>query len=762
MMGEVLRVLLLEDSDDDALLIGRALRRGTRPLDLCRVQTLPEVERALGEPGWDLVLSDHSLAGFTGLEALERVLATGRDIPFILVSGAIGEDRAAEIMRRGAKDFIRKDRLERLLPALERELADREIRRRHRQSEAALRESERRFVEISALMGELIWEVDAEGLYTYLSPACAGLIGYREEEVVGRLHFYDLHPEAGREAFKRAAFEVFERRGRFQDLLNPMVTRDGRLVEVLTNGIPMLDEAGNLRGYRGADRDVTERRRTEREMARLVMAVEQSPVSVVITDVTGAIEYVNLAFTRVTGYTAAEALGQNPRVLKSGVHPPAFYRDMWATLTAGRVWSGEIVNQGKDGGLFTEQATIAPIRDSTGATTSYVAIKADISERKRAEDERRQLEAQLHQSQKLESLGLLAGGVAHDINNVLAAILSLASAHRPGLAEGTPLAEALETITRACIRGRDVVKGLLTFARQDLETSAQVDLNALAQELVRLLDHTTLKRIQLETDLQPGLPPIQGDPAALSHALMNLCVNAVDAMPGGGLLRIRTGRAAGNRVEIRVADTGQGMPPEVATRALEPFFTTKPVGKGTGLGLSMVYGTVKAHGGSLDLQTHPGKGTEVVLSFPGLAEAASVGSLAGPSEGAAQGTMPRRVLLVDDDELVRMSVAPMLELDGCEVATAEHGGEALARFQAGESPDLVLLDLNMPGLSGAETLAGILAVRPTQAVLLCSGYSDQDVVSLLEGRPNVASIQKPFTMDELRQRFRRFEAWVAR
>ncbi len=633
-----LAVLLVEDSEDDALLIGRALRRSPRPVALQRVQALAELDAALARGGWDLVLSDHSLGTFTGQDVLERVRATGEDLPFILVSGAIGEERAAEIMRLGAKDFIRKDRLERLLPTIERELGARETRKQHAASEAALRESERRFAEVSALMGELIWEVDAEGLYTYLGPACRAMLGYGVEELVGRLHFYDLHPEAGREAFKQAALALFARRERFQDFPNPIRAKDGRLVEVLTNAIPMLDEAGNLRGYRGADRDVTERRRVE--------------------------------------------------------------------------------------------------------------------------EEHRRLEVKLQQAEKLESLGILAGGVAHDINNVLAAILSLATAHRPE-AEGSSLAEALDTIALACTRGRDVVKHLLAFARQDLETSTRVDLNVLVRDLVQLLDHTTLKRIRLETRLREPLPPLQGDPGTLSHALMNLCVNAVDAMPGGGELVLSTDVPVPGQVELRVKDTGYGMAPEVAARVLEPFFTTKPVGRGTGLGLSMVYGTVKAHGGTLDLFSRPGEGTEVVLRFPAQGEAAPAPATGTPME-VPEAAVLHRVLLVDDDELVRMSVAQMLEMDGCTVDEAEGGAEALARLGEGSRPDLVLLDLNMPGMSGAETLEGILALNPGQAVILSSGYSDQDVAALLAERPNVASIQKPYTLPELQQKLRLVAAWIAR
>jgi signal transduction histidine kinase len=366
-------------------------------------------------------------------------------------------------------------------------------------------------------------------------------------------------------------------------------------------------------------------------------------------------------------------------------------------------------------------------------------------------EERRRLEVQLFQSQRLESLGNLAGGVAHDINNVLAAILSLASINREGL-QGGFLAQSLDTIATACLRGREVVKSLLYFARKDMVSFGPLDLNALAEEIVHLLDATTLKRVRITTELQESLGRLEGDEAALSHALMNLCVNALDAMPGGGTLLIRTRRLEDGGIELRVRDSGEGMPPEVLKQAIDPFFTTKPVGKGTGLGLAMVYGTMKAHGGTLEIASEVGEGTEVTLRFPPPAQAAP----AQPDRPAALVPSPvparRRILLVDDDELIRMSIPPMLEVLGHQVATAEGGQEALDQLGAGLEVDLVILDMRMPGMSGAETLPGLLALRPGMKVILATGHSDQDLQPLMAGRPNITCIRKPFTLEEIRER----------
>jgi PAS domain S-box-containing protein len=499
----------------------------------------------------------------------------------------------------------------------------------------------------------------------------------------------------------------------------------------------------------GTIQDITERKQTERTLTTIRMAVEQSPVSILITDAQGNIEYVNPAFTEVTGYTAAEALGQNPRILKSPNTAAEQYQDMWETLVRGDVWKGQLENRKKDGSLFYERATMAPVWDEDGVVTHYVALKEDITQARQEKAERRALEAQLHQSQKLESLGSLAGGVAHDMNNVLGAILVLASTLREAEDPAAPAVKKLDTIVNACLRGRGVVKGLLYFARKDLEEEGPIDLNALVQEMSQLLSYTTLKRVELRMELAPGLSLVRGDAGALSHALMNLCVNAMDAMPKGGILHIQTAATTEGGVELRVKDTGEGMAPDVLAKAMEPFFTTKPVGKGTGLGLAMVYGTMVAHNGTFGLRSQLGVGTEAILGFPASRAEAAV-AVAALIPSVAKAPQPSLgILLVDDDELIRESVGPMLEMLGHKVTTAAGGAEALRLLEGGLPLDLVILDMNMPGMNGAEALPLVLQLRPALHVLMASGYSDHDIAPLLEGRPRVASIRKPFSLKEV-------------
>jgi signal transduction histidine kinase/ActR/RegA family two-component response regulator len=375
-------------------------------------------------------------------------------------------------------------------------------------------------------------------------------------------------------------------------------------------------------------------------------------------------------------------------------------------------------------------------------------IALDITERKRLEQHDRLLQAQLTQAQKLDSLGSLAGGVAHDMNNVLGAILALASANLEVQPEDSPVRGAFATIIKAAERGGQMVKGLLSFARQSPAEEREVDLNAVLREEEVLLARTTLAKVRLVMDLAPDLRPIRGDAGALAHAFMNLCINAVDAMTGDGTLTLRTRNTEAGEVEVRVEDTGTGMPPEVLARALDPFFTTKEHGKGTGLGLSMAYGTVKAHHGTMELLSEPGVGTQVILRFPAVR--AEDPAAPEPAASAAPGAPSRTVLLVDDDDLVRHSIETILHLLGHRTRAVTSGEEALAEL-ADLRPDLVILDMNMPGLGGLGTLPRIRTLRPDVPVLVCTGRADQAALELVQAHPHVALLSKPFTAQDLQR-----------
>jgi len=405
----------------------------------------------------------------------------------------------------------------------------------------------------------------------------------------------------------------------------------------------------------------------------------------------------------------------------------------------------------KDGSILHAEIARRCIRGADGRVESLVGVVLDVSERKRNEEEQRLLSEKLQQAQKLDSLGSLAGGVAHDMNNVLGAILGLATAHLEIEEPGKPAHRAFETIVKAATRGRDLVARLLGFARRTLTRETTVDVNALVRDTAVILERTTLGRVRVDLLLAPEAPAVLGDAGALATALMNVCVNGVEAMPAGGTLTLRTGAGPRGWSEIHVEDTGTGMPKEVLERALDPFFTTKEVGKGTGLGLSLVYTTVKAHRGRVDLHSEPGRGTRVILAFPPHAPEPPVPEPVPAERPESPGSGPKRVLLVDDDPLVRESSGALLAMLGHRVTAAADGAEALALLEGGLEADAVILDMNMPGLDGAATLPRIRALRPGLPVLLATGRVDQTALDLVEAHPGASLMSKPYTAGELRR-----------
>jgi len=430
---------------------------------------------------------------------------------------------------------------------------------------------------------------------------------------------------------------------------------------------------------------------------------------------------------------------------------PPRLRGQLQALAARALQSGgaiEWVNLKRDGTEFPVEFLLKPF--TLNGETFLCASIRDLTDRKRAEGEKAELQEQLQQTYKMESLGRLAGGIAHDMNNVLGAIFAVTRVLQARFSAEQDMEGNLAILEQAAQRGRDLVKGLVGFARKERLAIVTVDVNDLVRRETALLERTLLQKYQLVVDLEEPLPALRGEAGTLGSALMNLCVNAVDAMPDGGTLGIRTRLLEDGAVQLAVEDTGQGMPPEVAKRALEPFFTTKPAGKGTGLGLAMVFNTVRAHGGALAIHSEEGRGTRVVLTFPTLA--------ADPADLEAEGPAPQaasalRILLVDDDELIRSTVPLMLGLLGHQVDAAEGGRQALDHLAEHPLPDLVLLDLNMPDMTGTETLRHLRARYPDLAVLMATGFAEADVEALAGADPNTMVISKPFSFDEIQRKF---------
>ena len=620
-----------------------------------------------------------------------------------------------------------------------------------------LSRSEERFRQVVDCADEWIWEVAPDGLYTYASGAVERILGYTPGDLVGRVRYYDLFAPEWRDVLQVQVREHFEERLGFRNFFNPNLHKDGHVVFLETSGMPVFDGSGRFLGFRGADRDISSRRQAELEVERLTRLLKESQAIARL----GGWEVDLLADTlhwteetfRIHGTTPGEYTPtvETSLAFYAPESAPLLREALRLAIAEGRPYELDLQLQPAGGDQAWVHTTGRPLQEQ-GRTVKLVGFVQDITERRRVEQEHALLQGQLLQGQKMESLGRLAGGIAHDMNNVLGAILALSSANVDVQPAGSAVHRAFETISQAASRGGKMVRGLLSFTRQHPAEERDLDLNGILLEEVRLLERTTLARVRLELDLAPGLRIIRGDGNALANAFMNLCVNAVDAMGDSGRLTLRTRNLDEAWVEVVVRDDGCGMTRALLEKALDPYFTTKEVGKGTGLGLPMVYSTVRAHRGQMEIESEPGQGTQVRMRFPAFEPAAAPADPPGAAR-PAQRTRTLRVLVVDDDDLVRESTEALLQAMGHEVKAVGSGEEALQELERGYLPEAVVLDINMPGLGGAGTLPRLRELAPAVPVLVASGRVDQAALELARRFPHVSLLPKPFSLGDLQAQF---------
>jgi two-component system, cell cycle sensor histidine kinase and response regulator CckA len=501
-------------------------------------------------------------------------------------------------------------------------------------------------------------------------------------------------------------------------------------------------------------REITEQKKSQAELSKLFQAIQQSPTSVVITDRDGKIEYVNPEFTDVTGYTQAEAIGRNPRILKSGHTPAEQYVELWKTITSGGVWRGELRNKKKNGELFWELASIAPVREGE-KITNFVAVKEDITQRK-------EIEEQLRQSQKMEAVGQLTGGIAHDFNNLLAIIVGNLQLLGERPSSDSKAREYLDDALWSARRGGELTHRLLAFARKQSLQPTVIDFNDVVRGMTDLLRRTLGANIHIEESLAPDLWKAFADRGELERALVNLAVNARDAMRSAGTLTLETRNAVldenyaehyqevtpGEYVLLAVTDTGTGMPPEVVNRVFEPFFTTKEAGQGSGLGLSMVYGFVKQSGGHISIYSRVGQGASVKLYLPRSP------SLPAQPEEASPDVLPegfgeKVVLVVEDEPKLRKMAVKMLDQLGLRSMQAETAKDAL-KLLADTHVDVLFTDIELPGgMNGIELAEAAQKLAPNIKVLFTTGYARETVLrdKWLQDKP--PWLLKPYSHIEL-------------
>jgi PAS domain S-box-containing protein len=633
-MTAALRVLIVEDVEDDALLIVRALTRASHEPTYERVDTEAALSAALDRGPWDIVVSDYNMPHFSGTAALKVLRARDPDTPLIFVSGTMGEDVAVEAMRAGAQDYVTKGNLGRLVPAIERELRDSAVRRERKRAEEALARSQATYRSLVEDSSFGISQSTLDGRLIAVNPALVSMLGYASEAELLRTNLAtDVYVDPGQRA---------------------------RLVEV---------------------------------------------------------------------------------VLKAG------------TIAAESQW------RRKDGKTITVRQIGRVVRDAQGRVEYFNAIIEDVTERQL-------LEAQVRQAQKMESVGRLAGGVAHDFNNVLTAIFGYADLVLEELPPAGAARQDVEEIRKAAERAAALTRQLLAFSRQQLLAPVVVNLNELVQDIDKMLRRLVTEDIELRLALARDAGNFRADPGQLQQVLMNLVVNARDAMPTGGKLLIETTNTElteqyselhqavvpGSYVMLAVSDTGIGMDAETKARIFEPFFTTKEKGQGTGLGLSTVYGIVKQSEGYVWVYSEPGRGTTFKLYFPRVGEPAA--ALRPPPETATL-TGTETILLAEDDEMVRPLAKGLLEKLGYTVLEAENAAQALKVASAHRGAiHLLVSDVVMPGASGRELARRLAATRPDTRVLYVSGYTDDAIVHHGMLEPGLHFLQKPFTPAALARKVR--------
>lgn len=477
-------------------------------------------------------------------------------------------------------------------------------------------------------------------------------------------------------------------------------------------------------------RNIDDRKAAEQDRERLLRAIEQAAEVVVITNPDGAIQYVNKAFEHVTGYTAEEVQGQNPKILKSGKQKEGFYRELWQTITRGKTWQGQFVNRRKDGSLYTEEASISPVTDVTGRINNFVAVKRDIT----SEIE---LKARLVQAQKMESIGNLAGGIAHDFNNILFPIVGMSELLMEDLPPRSPEWENAEEIFRAGNRGRDLVRHILAFSRQSEHKLIPTRMQNVLKEVLKLSKSFVPSYIGIKQDVQPDCGMVMADPTQIHQVAMNVITNAYHAVEktGGEIsvvlketvledsaalgMNLRPGKYA----VLSISDTGHGISSDLIDKIFDPYFTTKEKGRGTGLGLAVVHGILQDHKGDIHVTSEIGKGTTFNIYIPLLERSIERES---PKIAEEHQTGTERILLVDDEVSVAKLEKQMLERMGYEVTSHLYSIEALKAFKADPiSFDLVITDMSMPNIPGDELARKIKAIRSDVPIIICTGFSER-------------------------------------
>jgi two-component system cell cycle sensor histidine kinase/response regulator CckA len=761
-MSTPLRVLVIEHSMGDAELNLHELDSAGFVCQPHIVGTHAEFLDHLGRFHYDIVLADYRLPGWNGMEALSEVRQSGREIPFILVTGTLGEEMAVECIRQGVTDYVLKDHLARLPIVVTRALEEKTLRDVRAFMVEALRQSESNSLFLFGHNPLPMWVFERESLqFLHVNDAALRHYGYERVEFL-QMKVSDLHPPEEIPDMLRSCRDnpTWEERPRqWHHRL-----KDGSLIDVEISSHPM-EYSGHAAAFVVAQ-DITERKRAEQERQKFFTLVENSRDFIAVADLQDNVEYVNPAGLALLGIANADAVNGTHSV--DYVIPddlPLVHNTILPAIRSSGHWEGELRFRHRQTGHTVPMDFVGfQVKDTQTGEPRFVAtVSRDMTER-------RALEQQLHHAQKFEAIGQLAGGIAHDFNNVIGAILGWAELGEEQAASGDArLATYFQKIHAQCDRVTALVRQLLAFARKQILEPRNLSLNQSVQDVLNLLDKVIGKDVELHTRLAENLAIVRADPTQIEQVLMNLCINSRDAMPKGGRLSIETrnaefskeecrriaGSQPGRFVALSVGDTGIGMDTAVRDRIFEPFFTTKGTGKGTGLGLATVYGIVKQHGGFIQVESELDRGSTFRVFLPVSESAAPVEARFPVAKDQPVRGGTETILIAEDHEGVREMARATLESLGYQILLAHDGEEALAMFSAHrDTIALVLLDVIMPRRGGPETYAAIKEMKPGIPVVFATGYSNETAALTEMLERGIAVLQKPYSPGMLCRRVR--------
>jgi PAS domain S-box-containing protein len=750
-MPRPLQVLIVEDNPYDADVLVEQLRQN----DFEPLWTRVDSERAYVEalrPDLDVIISDFSLPQFNGLRALELLKVKGYDLPFIIVSGVIDAETAVEAIKAGASDYLMKDRPERLAAAVSQALERRHLRRGYILAEQAAEEGERKFRllfdgaedSIYILYNGIFVDCNAKGLRMY---------GRTWDQIVGHTpdEFSPAQQPDGSNSREMAIGIVTRAMGG--------EAQSFEWTSLHSNGDPVVSDVSlnrlemNGKIYLMAiSRDITERRKTEDRLTELAALLDKAQDAIVARDLDSNIIFWNKGAERLYGWTKEEVLGRN--ITDFIYQDPALFEMARRWVIDNGEWTGELHHLTRDRRELMIEARWTLLRDRNGQPKSILAINTDVTDK-------REIESQLMRSQRMESIGTLAGGIAHDLNNILTPILT--SIEILKLTETNPRArEILGTIEASSKRGADIVRQVLSFARGIKGERVEVQPKRLVKDLETLIRETFPKNIQLQLSVPNKCWSVLGDPTQLHQVLLNLAVNARDAMPDGGRLTIGVKNTTLNESEcvkylgadpgpylvFTIADSGTGIYPDTMDKIFEPFYTTKDVGKGTGLGLSTVIAILKSHGGFVEVDSAVERGTIFHVFLPAMAAAPrtdEADSLTSIQRGSGE-----TILLVDDEPSILTVTGDTLEAFGYEVLSAHDGTEAIELYRKhGDTISLVLTDMTMPNMDGPTTIRHLLEINPEVKIIASSGFMTSEGASRISTAKMKNFLAKPYSAEAL-------------